>query len=57
MTNKTAISPETIAQLVQVKLALNLAEELGMNADVCCDFFSDLLTSLGTDLDEFDENC
>lgn len=57
MTNKTAISPETFAQLVQVKLALNLAEELGMNDDQCCDFFSDLLTLLGTDLDEFNENC
>ena len=57
MTNKTAIRPETFAQLVQVKDALNLAEELGMNGDQCSDFFSDLLDSLGTDLEEFNENC
>ena len=43
----------TFDSLVQVKEALNLAGDLGMNEDQCNDFFSDLLTSLGTDLEEF----
>ena len=55
MTNKTTLRPETFAQLVQVKDALNLAGDLGANEHACNDFFSDLLDSLGTDLEVFND--
>ena len=55
MTNKTTLRPETFAQLVQVKDALNLAGDLGANEHACDDLFYDLLVAVGTDLETFND--